>query len=833
MIILIIPFLSIAQQRRPMTDSVHPRPATGATTTPSAPKAKPKPYNEVITDHAISNPGLFTVHKVDEKYFFEIPDSLLGREILIVVRLSKTPGGMGKYAGEIVSQKSFQFEKGPDNNLFMRIKTLVSQADSTNAISKAVANSNIDPIAASFPIAAYGKEANSSIVDVTDFFRTDNPITGLSPSLKEGLKLSGQAADRSYIQSIHTYPLNTEIKVVKTFSASPTPPLVLVLGGRSLSPAGDAAGAITLEVNTSFLLLPRHPMSRRLYDPRVGYFADRFTVYADDQRRADEQTFIVRWRLEPKPEDLERYRRGELVEPAKPILYYIDPATPRQWRPYLIAGIEDWNKTFEKAGFKNAISAKEWPEFDSTMSLEDARFSVLRYFPSEIGNAYGPNVHDPRSGEILESHIGWYHNVMLLLHRWYMIQCGAVDPKARTMHFDDSLMGNLIRFVSSHEIGHTLGLRHNMGASSTTPVALLRNKAWVEANGHTPSIMDYARFNYVAQPEDHIAEKGLFPRIGDYDKWAIQWGYRYTGLDDVKTDAKLTNRWIIDSLKNPRLWFGGEGSGADPRSQSEDLGDNPAKAGDYGILNLKRVLPQLPEWTREEGDTYQDLKESYGDLVTQFRLYMHHALKYVGGSTETIRSVEQQGPVYAPIAKNLQKEVVRFLNKQLFTTPAWIMDRQLLDKIDEPQPSIIEPVIKIQQDILINLISVNTLARLEANTTRYGAGTYTMEEMLNDVRKGVWSELYTGRPTDVFRRNLQRTFARYLSGIVDPPAAEAKKIVPNETPAPDRTDIYTIMREQLNTLRKDLSAAMPKTTDHLTRLHYEDILDFLIKKQVP
>ena len=244
-------------------------------------------------------------------------------------------------------------------------------------------------------------------------------------------------------------------------------------------------------------------------------------------------------------------------------------------------------------------------------------------------------------------------------------------------------------------------------------------------------------------------------------------------------------------------------------------------------------MPQLPEWTREEGDTYRDLKESYGDLLTQFSLYMHHALKYVGGTTETIRSVEQAGPVYRPIAKSLQKEVVRFLNKQLFTTPAWIMDRQLLDKIDQPQPSIIEPVIKIQQDVLIYLISVNTLAKLEASTTRYGAGTDTMEELLNDVRKGVWSELYTGRPTDVFRRNLQRTFARYLSGIVYPPAAEAKKIIPNETPDPDRTDVYTIMREQLNTLRKEISAALPKTTDHLTSLHYEDILDLLIKKEVP
>lgn len=830
MIAMIIPFLTIAQNR-PHVDTTHNRPPQQAAPAPS--RNKPKAYAEVITDKAVSRTGLFTVHKVEDKYYFEVPDSLLEREVLLVVRLSKTPGGMGKYGGEIVSQKTFRFEKGPDNNLFMRIMTLVGQADSTNAISKAVANSNLDPLAAAFPIAAFGKDGHSTIIDITDFFRMDNPITGLSAATKEGMKLGAPAMDRTYIESMHTYPINTEIRTIKTFTAMPTPPLVLAFGGRSTSPAGDAAGAVTLEVNTSLLLLPRHPMERRVFDPRVGYFADRYTVYADDQRRADDHTFIVRWRLEPKPEDLEKYRRGEPVEPAKPIIYYIDPATPRQWRPYLIAGIEDWKKAFEKAGFKNAISAKEWPENDTTMSLEDARFSVLRYFASEIGNAYGPNVHDPRSGEILESHIGWYHNVLILLHKWYMIQCGAVDPKARTMHFDDTLMGSLIRFVSSHEIGHTLGLRHNMGSSSTTPVALLRNKAWVEANGHTPSIMDYARFNYVAQPEDHIDENGLFPRIGAYDKWAIQWGYRYTGIEDVKADKKLTNQWIVDSLsRNPRLWFGGEGGNGDPRSQSEDLGDDAAKAGEYGILNLRRILTQLPDWTKEEGDTYDNLKEMYGALVNQYGQYMRHALKYVGGYEETVKSVEQTGSVYAPVSKIKQKEAVGFLNKQLFTTPRWLLDTAILNRIDAPQISIVEPVIKIQEDVLIFLISVSTLARLEANTTRYGSNTYAMDELLTDVRKSLFSELSTHQPTDVYRRDLQRTFVRYLSGILNPLAADQKKVTPGEMPGPERTDIYTVMRAQLKTLRSEITTALPLTTDRLTRLHLEDLLDLLTKKPV-
>jgi len=466
-------------------------------------QSQPKPYKEIITDKAVTKKGLFIVHKVEDKYYFEIPDSALNQEILAVTRFSKVPGGGRSYGGEIVNQQTIKFEKGPNNTVFLRVITLISYADSTNIISKAVANSYLDPIAASFPVAAYHKDSvaktSSSVIEDTDFFKGDNQVVSLNPRTKRNMNVSGIAADRSYIQSINTYPINTEIKTVKTFSSSPsTPGLTLSASPfptTSSLPAAEAAGAITMELNTSFLLLPKTPMKRRFFDPRVGFFADDYVYYSDNQQKVESQVFAVRYRLEPKDEDIEKYKKGELVEPKKQIVYYIDPATPKQWRPYLIAGINDWQKAFEKAGFKNAIVGKEWPENDSTMSLEDARFCVIRYFASDIENAYGPNVHDPRSGEILESHIGWYHNVMQLVHDWYFVQAAAVDPKARKMKFDDELMGQLIRFVSSHEVGHTLGLRHNMGSSSKTPVEKLRDKAWVEANGHTASIMDYARFN--------------------------------------------------------------------------------------------------------------------------------------------------------------------------------------------------------------------------------------------------------------------------------------------------------------------------------------------------
>ncbi len=689
-------------------------PITPAITKPNT----PKPYKEVITDKAISKKGLFTIHKVDDKFYFEIPDSILHREILAVTRYAKVPGGGRTYGGEIANQQAIEFEKGPSNNIFLKVITLISYADSTNVISNAVSNSNVNPIAAAFSIAAYGKDSAtntaSSVIDVTDFFKGDNQVVSINPMRKKSFNITSIASDRSFIESIHTYPINTEIKTVKTFN------VIVPSGGMSMmpspfpsnptTPAAEASGVITVELNTSLLLLPKTPMKRRFFDPRVGFFADNYVLYSDDQQKVENQTFAVRYRLEPKDEDLEKYKRGELVEPKKQIVYYIDPATPKKWRPFLIQGINDWQKAFEKAGFKNAIVGKEWPENDSTMSLEDARFCVIRYFASDIENAYGPNVHDPRSGEIIESHIGWYHNVMKLVHDWYFVQTAAVDPKARKMVFDDSLMGQLIRFVSSHEVGHTLGLRHNMGSSSKTPVEKLRDKAWVEANGHTASIMDYARFNYVAQPEDNIGEIGLFPRIGDYDKWAIEWGYKYVDVKDEKEDQKINNKWVVELLKaNPRLWFGGEGYNADPRAQTEDLGDNNMKASEYGIKNLKRIMPHLIDWTNAETDKYENLSEMYSQITGQYNRYINHVLKNIGGVYETFKSVEDKGDVYEPTPKSIQKSAVAFLNTQLFETPTWLLDKNILNKINSPTN--LESVETIQINTINNLFSAVSNSR--------------------------------------------------------------------------------------------------------------------------
>ncbi|MBL7737346.1 MAG: DUF5117 domain-containing protein, partial [Chitinophagaceae bacterium] len=486
-------------------------------------KPAPKPYREVITAKTVTQKGLFNIHNQDDKWFLELGDSLLGKDILIVNRIAKAPAniraGSFGYAGDEINKHVIRFEKGPNHKIFLRdISYSVYSGDSTRPMYRSVMNSNIQPIASVFDIKAYSPDSAGSVIDLTDFIASDNDLLFFAPSLKSALRLGSGQKDKSYVVSVRAYPINMEIRTVKTYSRASSPSSSLASGAPPPMPPGYA----TYELNTSMVLLPETLMTPRYFDERVAYFTTEYTDFDANPQGVKDISIITRWRLEPKPGDREKFDGGELVEPAKPIVFYIDPATPEKWVPYLIQGVNDWQKAFEKAGFKNAIYARRAPDpgEDSTWSLEDARFSAIVYKPSEIANASGPHVHDPRSGEILESHINWYHNVMSLLRNWYMIQAGAIDPAARKPEFDDELMGQLIRFVSSHEVGHTLGLPHNMGASSATPVEKLRDKKWLEAHGHTASIMDYARFNYVAQPEDGLTENEIFPRIGDYDEWA-------------------------------------------------------------------------------------------------------------------------------------------------------------------------------------------------------------------------------------------------------------------------------------------------------------------------
>ena len=761
--------------------------------TPVQAKKKKKveaPKKEVRTP---AKAGLFNVQHWKDKYYFQVPDSLLGRLFMVNTRYVSTPVDAGLYGGELANSQVLYWEKR-GKELHLRANMYDTRVDSTDAIALAVRNASQDPIVYALKIDSTvtdtaGKKLYS--VEVTNMFNADNSVFSIYNSLKDRFGITSFKKDLSYIDYIHTFPMNTEVVTVKTFGSKSTTKL----------PAGQETGNVTIKLNTSFVLLPKEPMAFRTFDPRVGYFTESFSEFGDNQQKAERRKIISRWRLEPK--DVEAYKRGELVEPVKQIVYYIDPATPKKWRPYLIAGVEDWNKAFEAAGFKNAITAKEWPN-DSTMSLEDARYSVIRYLASDIPNAYGPHVSDPRSGEIIECHVGWYHNVMSLLHDWYQTQAGAIDQRARKPKFDDELMGQLIRFVSSHEIGHTLGLRHNMGASSATPVDSLRNKAWVERHGHTASIMDYARFNYVAQPEDNIGEAGTFPRIGDYDKWAINWGYRCFPDSKGEKDERLTlNKMTIAKLKESRrYWFGGEGNDNDPKAQTEDLGDDAMKAGSYGIKNLKRIIKHLPEWNYEEGDMDENVRSAYRSLVQQMSRYANHVAANIGGGYHDFKSVEQPGETFTPVDRATQKRALSWLEENVFKEPTWLISEPYVRRLVRvPENNIFG----IADRVLDKLTSAMTINLVSKHAT--GAGSYQPMELVNDLVGCLFRSTATGTKATLWTRHLQR---RAVGNFI-----KAWKVTVVDEQRPYALAAIQQIKTRLQQAR---------TTDAATCAHYADLL---------
>lgn len=794
-------------------------------------KPKLKPYKDVIPPTAKTSRGFFSVHKVDDRYFMEIPDSLLGRDLLVVNRIVRAPagsspakllfGGAFSYAGDQIGESIIRFEKFTEDKIFLNTVSFDQRSSdsSANGLFRNLEKNNLQPIEAAFPIKAVNAAQRTEVIDVTDFINSDNQVLYFPTGIKAFMGITGLAADRSYIGNIRAFPTNIEIRTMRTYNGAST--------------ALSAPPPRTFELNSSIVLLPETPMRGRPADPRVGFFSNEYVDFDANPQGIRKESNIWRWKMEPRPEDQERYLRGELVEPAHPIVIYIDPLTPKKWVPFLIAGINDWQTAFEKAGFKNAIVGKEAPVGDSTWSIEDARHSVLVYKPSDIENASGPSVHDPRSGEILETHINWYHNVMDLLYKWYFIQEAANDPRARKPYFDDSLMGQLIRFVSSHEIGHTLGLMHNFGASSTVPVENLRDKSWVHAHGHTPSIMDYARFDYVAQPEDSIDENGLFPHIGDYDKWAIQWGYHWLPPSLPAAAEKDTlSRWIVNALvAGPQYFYGAQlnpldpmnfkdAANPDPRDQSEDLGDDAIKASEYGIKNLRRVEPHLLDWTREPHESYARAGEMYEQLVVQYGRYMGHVLKNIGGVLITPKTTEQPGSVFAYPSRDKQQRAMAFLNTQLFTTPAWLIDQRLyhLTTVD------FGLVAAVQVKTLEGLLDPARIDRLLEEQTTEGSKAYTATEMLHDLQESIFTELAATKPIDVYRRNLQKAYVNRIILLLD---SKNKQSVDNNN---DALSILKTHSKELAATLKEAAARYPKS---LTRSHLEDIYERLMLSLKP
>lgn len=772
-----------------------------------------KPYAKVITKDAKSDEGLFTVHKVDEKYFYEIPDSLFNREMLTVTRIAKTASGIGFGGGKQNTQVHRWQKKG--NKVLLRVVSYDIYAADSLPVHEAVVNSNFEPIVESFDIKTVGKDSisKSTVIDVTDLYTKDVQALGLPDRTRKQYKVSRLDDNRSYIDTIRSYPENIEIRHVKTYNAGDPP-------------SNESLGSISLEFSNSMILLPEVPMERRYFDERVGWFTTEQTDYGLAAQKSETVEYLDRWRLEVKDEDIEKFKNGELVEPKEQIVYYIDRATPEQWVPFIKQGIEDWQVAFEAAGFKNAIIAKDAPtvEEDPDWSPEDVRYSTVRYLASPIPNANGPHVSDPRSGEILESDINWYHNVMTLLRNWFFVQTAAINEDAQGVAFKDEVMGRLIRFVSSHEVGHTLGLPHNMGSSVAYAVEDLRDPEFTKEFGTAPSIMDYARFNYIAQPED--GDVALMPEIGPYDKYAIEWGYRPILDKEGKEEKEILDQWILEHAGDPKYRFGRQQSSViDPSSQTEDLGDDAMLASEYGIKNLKRIVPKLIEWTAEDGKDYDDLDDLYGQVLSQYNRYMGHVTANIGGVYEYYKTYDQEGAVYTHVDAEKQERAMEFLQEQLFTTPEWMINQDIFNKIEFDGN--IERIRGMQERTLNNLLDFGRMARLMENEEINGKDAYSLLDMMTQLRKGLWSEIYNGRSIDRYRRNLQRAYVEKMGELMteeqDEIPARYRSWVTRSNVNVAQSDIRPVVRGELTTLQRQLRNTV-NTGDTLTRYHKQDLL---------
>lgn len=775
---------------------------------------KIKKFEDVITDDAVSKEGLFNTHKVEDKYYFEIPDSLLDREILVVSRISGYVDGLSFGGAGMKSrpQQVLRFQRKEDN-LLLRSVSYNSVASLEDPVYNSVRNNNFEPIIMIFPIKAIGKDSNSVVIEVNELFTSDIPMIGaLSESQRKNFGIRNLDGKRSFIESMKSFPKNVEVRHVLTYN------------GSTQIPDNKLTGTLSVEMNQSFIELPREPMRPREFDARVSYFSIRQTNYSLDEQKAANRRFITRWRLEPK--DVEAYKRGELVEPVKPIVYYVDPATPKKWVPYLLKGIEDWQSAFEHAGFKNAIIGKVAPtvEEDPDWSPEDVRYSVIRYITTDIQNAQGPHVHDPRTGEILESDILWYHNIMNLLRNWLLIQTAAINPAARNYKFDDAVMGELMRFVAAHEVGHTLGLPHNMGSSSAYPVDSLRSPHFTSTRGTAPSIMDYARFNYIAQPGDGVTQ--LYPQIGEYDNWSIEFGYRYfPEANSTEEESRILDAMIHEKADNPIYRFGRQRFGiVDPSAQTEDLGDNAMKASNYGIENLKRIVPNLIEWTKDAGKDFSDLNELYNQALGQYNRYLGHVIANIGGVYEFYQTYDEDKAVYTPVEKAKQTEAVQFLNEQLFTTPKWLINEDILERITES--GVTDNLSKIQERWLGQVLSPSRLNRIIEQEARYGDKSYTLYELFNSLYAGIFQELRTGSNIDIYRRQLQRVYIEQLIGLLNKESSpNAGNSGRSQNTTLHRTDIPAFARAELKKIRGAASRrASIVSLDNATRYHLEDLI---------
>ena len=802
------------------TSPTRPTPAGGAgasaTEGAAAQRRGPRPYAQVVTPRASTDSGGITVHHVDQKWLFEVPDSLVGRDFLWVSRIAGVPANFGGFlsAGTSVNERVVRWERH-DDRVMLRGVGFDAYADDSLPIALSVASNNVGPILAAFPVQAYTADSASAVVDVTDFFAGDTPgISGLSTAQRKQYQVRRLDPARSFVDRVGSYPLNVEVRHTQTFEAGDPP-------------SDGSSGTISLEMRQSIVLLPAEPMRPRYADARAGFFTVDRVNYGLDEQKAATQTFIRRWRLEPK--DPAAYARGELVEPVKPIVYYLDPATPAKWRPYVKQGVEDWQAVFEKAGFKNAIIAKEppTPEEDPDWDPEDIRYSVVRWAASLVRNAVGPSTSDPRTGEIIESDITWYHNHMRSYRNRLMVETGAANPDARTLDIPESLMGETMRRVISHEIGHALGLPHNMVASASFPVDSLRSPTFTRRYGVSATIMDYARQNYVAQPGDGLAPTDFIRQLGPFDDFIINWGYRVLPTAPTpEAEQPVLRRWLTEqSGPMAYRYLPQYLSGIDPRAQTEDLGDDPVRAGEYAMANLHRVLPNLVNWTTQPGEDYTDLDELYGEAVSMWSRYMGHVVSVIGGVSVEQKTADQAGAVYAPVARAKQERALRFLREQVLTTPEWLVPEAIVSRIG-PQNA----VASAQAGVVGQLLDTRRLGRLEASQAMAPDQAYPVAEYMADVRRALWS----GSTPDVSQRSLQRVYLDRLGAIVRPPAPSGGGAAGGRSGTPPspllaplnvpRSDLPALARSELRSVRATAAQRAGSAPAGVVRAHWQDVV---------
>ena len=779
---------------------------------PPDPTAEEAQYEE-ITNTADSDDGLFTVYRQEGDLYFEIADSLLGVDMLLISRVSGVQSGMGGFlpAGAAVNRQMVRFTRESDR-ILLRTYSGEAVADDTLAIALSVESNYFAPILGSFDINARNREDDSSVINVTEFFEGDTPaISGLRPAQRSSYQVRRLDGARSFIGRVRSYPMNVNVRHTLTYDAGNPP-------------SDEQAHTISMEMNQSLVLLPREPMRPRHADPRVGYFTIDRVNYGLNEQKAASERFIRRWRLEPS--DPSAYDRGELVDPITPITWYIDPATPEQWRGAVRRGVENWNEAFEAAGFRNAVRVLDppSPDQDPDWDPEDVRYSVVRWSASLTRNAQGPSTSDPRTGEIIESDIVWYHNHMRSYRNWMMVQTGAANPGARALPIEGALMAEAMEQVITHEIGHAIGLPHNMVASSAYPVDSLRSQTFASKMGVAPTIMDYARQNYIAQPGDGLLPEDFLRRIGPYDLYSVNWGYRIIPHAETPDDELDTlDSWIVERADD-RIYKYLPQSGlgvTDPRAQTEDMGDDPLLSSNYGMLNLKRIVPNLVDWTTQDGEDYADLSEIYGEALGQWNRYVGHVLTVVGGVHVDLKTADQTGTVYDAVPRERQKAAVAWLGREVFEAPIWLNEPGIIERIG-PSTGGLRALQRRQATILNRLLDPRRMDILTEMEATQPDQAYPLIEFLDDVRLAVWGQIERNSAINGYRRALQRAYIERMQTLMsEQPEGNSFR---GPTPDLSRSDIRPLIRAQLLDLREKVETAERRIRHRVSAAHLADVI---------